>query len=77
MKTVNLGDPYTRKLTLRLSEIQYKHLIRMSEEFETSPSNYIRYLIDKSLSAYDREYIEQIMGGTSNENVKANSNDLL
>ena len=73
MKVVNFGDPYTRRLTLRLTEMQYKYLLKMSDELETSPSDYIRYLILQSALVYDKDFM--IMGGTSDENVEASSHN--
>lgn len=76
MKVVNLGDPYTKRLTLRLTDIQYKHVVRMAEDLDTSPSDYIRYLIMQSAVMYDRDLILET-GGTSDENVEAGSNDFV
>lgn len=76
MKVVNLGDPYTKRLTLRLTDIQYKHVVRMAEDLDTSPSDYIRYLIMQSAVRYDRDLVLGT-GGTSDENVEAGSNDFV
>ena len=88
MKIVNLGDPFTRRLTLRLTERQYKFLVRISEEIGTSPSDYIRFLVTSSALNYGTEEMfrfendsfdnyKEDMEGTSNANVKTSINDSL
>lgn len=77
MKVVNLGDPFTKRLTLRLTEIQYEHIVKMAADLDTSPSDYIRYLIMQSALRYDPELVLNAgnAGGTSDENVKADSDN--
>lgn len=80
MKIVNLGDPFTKRITLRLTELQYRHICNMSLELGTSPSDYIRFLILQSAMQYDADMMttyKESLEGTSNENVKASSYDNL
>ena len=80
MKVVNMGDPFTRRLTLRLTDLQYTHIIRMAQELDTSPSDYIRLLIMQSAVKYDRDLVIDFaeMGGTSNnENVETSSDNFI
>lgn len=76
VRIVNLGDPFTRRITLRLTELQYRHICKMSLELGTSPSDYIRFLILQSAMQYDSEMmISKELGGTSDENVKTGRNN--
>lgn len=78
MKIVNLGDPFTRRITLRLTELQYRHICNMSLELGTSPSDYIRFLILQSAMQYDSDIMIKFkdnLEGTSNENVKTSRNN--
>lgn len=77
MKIVNLGDPFTRRITLRLTELQYRHICNMSLELGTSPSDYIRFLILQSAMQYDTDMMTNYrdLEGTSNENVKTSSDN--
>jgi len=89
MKTTNLGDPYTRRMTLRLTDPQMEFLQKISTIMGVSPSDYIRMAINTSMvtsgSLVDdmvsgkaaRDFVQKGMGGTSNENVKTDSNNLV
>ena len=77
MKIVNMGDPFMKRITLRLTEIQYEHIVKMSADLDTSPSDYIRYLIMQSALKYDPELVLNCAGGTSDENVKADSDNIV
>lgn len=79
MKVVNLGEPYTKRITLRLTQLQYKHICNMAEELDTSPSDYIRYLILESALKYDRDLMMRLdnQEGTSNANVETCCNDYI
>ena len=57
MKIVNMGDPFVKRITLRLTEIQYEHIVKMAADLDTSPSDYIRYLIMNSALRYDPELV--------------------
>ena len=77
MKIVNYGDPFTKRITLRLTDLQYNHLLKVSSLIGTSPSDYIRYLITQSALNYGTEDMFYFGDGegTSDENVKTCSND--
>lgn len=74
MKTVNLGDPFEKRLTLRLTEAQMDFIVAISKTLGISPSEYFRMAINASMSNPD---VIKYIGGTSNENVKTDSNDKL
>ncbi len=76
MKIVNMGDPFIKRITLRLTDIQYEHVVKMATDLDTSPSDYIRYLIMQSALRYDPELVLNA-GGTSNANVKTDNDDYI
>lgn len=89
MKTTNLGDPYERRMTLRLTNPQMEFLQKMGKLMGVSPSEYLRMAINASMVTTGKavedmlsgnavkEIIEKRIGGTPNENVKTNSNNKL
>lgn len=74
MKTVNLGDPFVKRLTLRLTQPQMDFVVAISKTLGVSPSDYFRMAINASMSNPD---VIKIVGGTSNENVKTDSDNKL
>lgn len=83
MKTVNLGDKFVHRVTLRLTEEQYSFLIKVSSILGVSPSDYMRMVVNSGMVA-TKNGIDDISQGNllkgtvgTNENVKANSNDKL
>ena len=83
MKTVNLGDKYTHRVTLRLNEDQYDFLIKISSILGVSPSDYIRMAINSGMVA-TRNGLDDLSNGNllkgmvgTNENVKTNSDDIV
>ena len=84
-KTVNYGDPYQHRMTLRLTEPQMNYLVRVSNIMGVSPSEYVRMTINCAMvaSSKDLDRIESgeaILGKdgrTSNENVKADCNNIV
>lgn len=83
MNKVNLGDKYTHRVTLRLSDDQYDFIIKVSEILGVSPSDYLRMTINTGMVA-TRSNIDEIAKGNSlkgmvgtNENVKTDSNDII
>lgn len=86
-KTVNYGDPLTQRLTLRLTDRQYDFLIKVSGLMGVSPSDYLRMVINTSMVSTSKSLdymisgnvgmLEGKDGGTSNENVNADSNNLV
>ena len=67
MKVVNLGDNYTHRITLRLTDDQFEFCVNASKVFGCTPSGYIRKLIDSNLAR----------GAASSEYVKADKHDKL
>lgn len=83
MKTVNMGDKYTHRITLRLNEEQYDFLIKISSILGVSPSDYLRMVVNSGMVAtrggiddYSNGNMLKGMVGT-NENVKTNSDDIV
>ena len=83
MKTVNYGDKYTHRVTLRLNDEQYNYLIDISKILGVSPSDYMRMVINATLMTDKKGYEDVLeekqkegMVGT-NENVKANIDNII
>lgn len=82
-KIVNLGDPLTDRMTLRLTAAQHDFIIAMGLVMGCSPSDYIRFLINQSIVSCSGELdqaIEELKGdkgGQSNENCKTCEHDFL
>lgn len=68
MKTVNYGNNYNHRLSLRLSDVQMDFILEVSKELGVSPSEYIRMLLNTVASK---------KVGTHSENVKANKHNIL
>lgn len=88
MKKTNLGDPYQKRMTLRLTENQMDYLAKMGVIMGVSPSEYLRMTINAAMISTGKAVdelitgvsVEKIMkgqGGTSNENVKTNSKHIV
>lgn len=88
-KTANYGDPYEKRMTLRLSEKQMEFLQKMGSLLGVSPSEYLRMAINSSMIATGKavddiisgknadDILKRGMGGTSNENVKTDSDNIV
>ena len=83
MKTVNLGDKYTHRVTLRLNEEQYEFLIKVSSILGVSPSDYLRMIVNSGMVA-TKNGLDELSNGNmlkgtvgTNENVKTNSVDIV
>lgn len=83
MKTVNLGDKYTHRVTLRLNEEQYEFLIKVSSILGVSPSDYLRMTVNSGMVA-TKNGLNELSNGNllkgmvgTNENVKTNSDDIV
>lgn len=78
MKTVNLGDKYTHRITLRLNDEQYEFLIKISSILGVSPSDYLRMTVNSGMVA-TKNGLDEIMKGMvgTNENVKTDSDDIV
>lgn len=77
-KTTNLGDPYTHRLTLRLSDKQMDFLKSVSDIMGVSPSEYLRMTINAAAVSMSKK-IDQMKKGEVGmyEDVKTDSNDKL
>lgn len=85
-KVANYGDPYTHRLTLRLSDAQMQFLIDVSKLLGVSPSEYVRMTINMAQVSLNQD-VSQMSSGklaslrkvgcTSNENVKTDFNNQL
>ena len=69
---VNYGADYTHRVTLRLNEEQFQHLVEMSDMLGVTPSEYLRMGLNASLYASKKLDNKLKEGSTSNENVKTN-----
>lgn len=78
-KTVNLGDPLTRRVTLRLTEKQFGFLTDVSTIVGVSPSDYLRMMVNASMTATNEtiEVLKSGKVGMSNENIKTDINNLV
>lgn len=54
-KTVNMGDKYEHRLTLRLTDRQFNFVVACAELLGVSPSEYIRMSINAYLVASEKE----------------------
>lgn len=83
MNTVNYGDKYEKRLTLRLTETQYGYLVKASTLLGVTPSEYLRMTINAAAVSTGKSIDSLLageafnMGGTSNENVKTNIDNKL
>lgn len=78
MKTVNLGDKYTHRVTLRLNDGQFDFLVRVSSMLGVTPSDYLRMSVNAGMMATEEtvnDTIKEMVG--SNENDKTSSNHKL
>lgn len=75
-KTVNLGDKYTHRITLRLNDNQYNWLMEVSEVLDISPSDYIRMAVNTGMTITNEERKKGEKVGT-HENVKTNSDNIV
>ena len=78
-KTVNMGDKYTHRITLRLNDNQYNWLIEESKFLDISPSDYIRMAVNSGMMIQNETEKQQKGKGesTSNENVKTDSDNIV
>lgn len=80
MNKVNLGNKYTHRLTLRLSDEQHEFLLTVSNMLGVSPSDYIRMIFNAGMVGYQAEmdYLKKEKGvGTQNENVETDRNNIV
>lgn len=79
MKTVNLGDPLTHRLTLRLTDKQFEFLTQVSTLMGTTPSDYLRMVVNASMVSTGKSIEKMVKGevGMSYENVEADKHDIV
>lgn len=77
MKTVNYGDKYTKRLTLRISERQLEWLVKVSDVFGVSPSDYLRMVINTSMVSTQKSVDTMLSGmvGMPNTNERIGGYD--
>lgn len=82
MKTVNLGEKYTHRITLRLNDEQYAFLMDVAHLLGVSPSDYLRMCVNSGMVASKQGFqvgcktlVEGVAG--THEDVKADSNNKL
>lgn len=73
-KTVNLGDKYNHRVTLRLNDEQFNYVCECSKMLDVSPSEFLRMSINAGMYAVPLSEKGQV--GT-HENVKADSHNLV
>lgn len=78
-KIVNLGDPMTHRLTLRLTDKQFDFLTKAATLMGTTPSDYLRMVVNASMISTSRALDTMMKGevGMSNENIKTNQYDIV
>lgn len=74
-KTVNMGDKYDKRISLRLNEKQYQFLIDVSEVLGVSPSDYLRMVVNSGMVNYGDKF-QKVEVGT-HENVKTNIDNII
>lgn len=82
-KIVNLGDPLTDRMTLRLTAGQHDFIVAMGLVMGCSPSDYIRFLLNQSMMTCSgdlQQAIEELKGekgGLSSENSEAGGDHII
>jgi len=83
MNKVNLGDKYTHRLSLRLTDGQMDFLTKVSGLLGVSPSDYIRMTLNAGMVSTSASIDKLVNGnalekvGMSNENIKTDINNQL
>lgn len=78
-KTVNLGDPYTHRITLRLTDKQFDYLTKVSTIMGTSPSDYLRMSVNCGMVSMSNVIDTMASGkvGLSDENDEARKHNIV
>lgn len=77
-KTVNLGDKYTHRVTLRLNDEQYNWLIEVANILGVTPSDYLRMSVNTGMVVTrDAKENEKGQKVGTNENVKTDGNNII
>lgn len=66
----NLGDSFTKRIDVRISDSNYIFLNEVSNLLGISPSEYVRMLINSSMVSYSQKVM-----GANYENEQGNIND--
>ncbi len=79
MKTVNLGDPLTHRISLRLSDKQFEFLTQVSTIMGITPSDYLRMVVNAGMVSMSKSVDTMFNGmvGMSNENIKTDEHNLV
>lgn len=75
-KTVNMGEKYENRISLRLNDKQYDFLMKISEILGISPSEYLRMVVNSGMVQMQNNESLKGMVGT-HENVKTDSNNII
>ena len=71
MKTVNMGSPYTHRITLRLTDEQFDFIARIGKLLDVSPSDYLRMCVNTAMLTQGSKLDEMMNGEVGTlENVK-------
>lgn len=76
-KTINLGDKYNHRVTLRLTDDQYNWLIEVSKLLGVTPSEYMRMSINSGMMIMKQAEEQQRCEVGTNENVKTDKHDIV
>lgn len=76
-KTINLGDKYNHRVTLRLTDDQYNWLIEVSKLLGVTPSEYMRMSINSGMMIMKQAEEQQRGEVGTNENVKTDKHDIV
>lgn len=75
-KTVNLGDKYEHRVTLRLNDNQFNYVCQCSEILGVSPSEFLRMSINAGMMTITPQGEVKGEVGT-NENVKTDKHNIV
>lgn len=76
-KTVNLGDKYTHRVTLRLNDDQYNWLIEVANILGVTPSDYLRMSVNTGMVVTKDAQEKQKGEVGTNENVKTDKHNII
>lgn len=77
-KTVNLGSPYTHRITLRLTDEQFEFIAKIGKLLDVSPSDYLRMCVNTAMITQSTKLEEIYKGEVGTlEDVKTNIDDKL
>lgn len=76
-KITNLGDKYTHRVTLRLTDDQYNWLIEVSKILGVTPSEYMRMSVNSGMVIMKQAEEQQKGEVGTNENVKTDKHDII